>query len=328
MSIDEDRHVPRHSAHEDDATRIIPRVAYTDHDQTAILPPQPTDADKTAILPVFLPAGAPSGPAPAPVPPSGPFIPPVPAALAGGVLPGRAGATPSGPGVAPARPAPRRTGDAVRLVARSAGELLITFGLVVLLLAGYEVWGKGAMIHAHQTDLNNQLSTNWGNPGAPTGSGPPPPGWAIARLYIPRMNLRWVVVEGVDLADIRFAPGHYPGTAMPGQLGNFSIAGHREPGMFWDLDRVQTGDDLIVETRTNWFVYQVFRSHVVTPHSVEVVAPVPNDPGAAPTQKDMTLTTCNPKWDNYQRLVVHANMITSYPHSARPTQLGTMSTGS
>jgi sortase A len=291
----QDKHMARHSAHEDDETTVLPRLpADAEPDSTAIIPalagePAGPVAELTGILPVFIPA----------------------------------------PRVAePPLPAPRRRGvaDVVRLVARSAGEVLITFGVVVLLLAAYEIWGKGAIIHDHQNALNNQLSQAWGNPavGPSTSAAPgaPPPGWAIGRLYVPVLKLQWVVVEGVDLKDIRYAPGHYPGTAMPGQLGNFSVAGHREPGMFWDLDRVHPGDDLIVETKTSWYVYQVFQSHIVTPHSVEVVAAVPNKPGASPSQKDMTLTTCNPKWDNYQRLAVHATLVATYPHGVRPAQLG------
>jgi LPXTG-site transpeptidase (sortase) family protein len=95
--------------------------------------------------------------------------------------------------------------------------------------------------------------------------------------------------------------------------------------MFWDLDKVKAGDDFVVETRTSWYVYEVFQTHIVTPRSVEVVAPVPNKPGAKPTQKDMTLTTCNPKWDNYQRLAVHATLVAAYPHTTRPPQLGGVS---
>ncbi|MEN3304293.1 MAG: sortase [Micromonosporaceae bacterium] len=299
----QDRHVARHSAHEDDETTVLPRITDAappdDKDSSATLPAQPVEPepDLTAILPVFIPAPRADRPA-VDQPPEKPR-----AARSRGVA------------------------DMVRLVARSTGEVLITFGVVVMLLAVYEVWGKGAIIHDHQNALNSQLSQSWGDPAVgPSASAAapdaPPPGWAIGRLYIPTLKLVWVVVEGVDLKDIRYAPGHYPGTAMPGQLGNFSIAAHREPGMFWDLDRVRDGDDLVVETRTSWYVYQVFQTHIVTPHSVEVVAPVPNQPGAAVTQKDMTLTTCNPKWDNYQRLAVHARLVGSYPHSARPSLLG------
>jgi sortase A len=64
-------------------------------------------------------------------------------------------------------------------------------------------------------------------------------------------------------------------------------------------------------------------AEIVHPNAVEVVAPVPGRPGAAPTNAMLTLTTCNPKWDNYQRLVVHAEMVRSQPRSAGlPAELG------
>jgi sortase (surface protein transpeptidase) len=56
---------------------------------------------------------------------------------------------------------------------------------------------------------------------------------------------------------------------------------------------------------------------------VEVVAPVPGQPGVEPSEAMLTLTTCNPKWDNYQRLVVHATLVDQQPQSAgRPAALG------
>lgn len=218
-------------------------------------------------------------------------------------------------------------GGRVRAVVRGFGEVLITFGLVVLLLVAYELWGRVAIINSHQHDMDRQLSQAWADPTvgptpAPSGSALPPlSGSAVGRLYIPKLKLQWVVVEGVALSDIRYGPGHYPGTAMPGKVGNFAMAGHRSPGIFWDLDQVKPDDYLIVETRTDWYVYQVFQDQIVTPTSVEVVAPTPNKPGVAPTQADITLTTCNPKWDNYQRLVVHGKLILTTPHQLRPPQL-------
>ena len=222
-----------------------------------------------------------------------------------------------------------RPGSRLRFAVRTAGELLITFGLIVLLLVGYELWGKVAIINAHQHGLNQQLSQAWADPTvspspSPSASAtepPPPPGSSIGRLYIPKLKLQWVVVEGVALSNIRYGPGHYPGTAMPGKVGNFAMAGHRSPGIFWDLDEMRPGDDLIFETGANWYVYEVFQSHIVTPTSVQVIAPTPNEPGVAPTQADITLTTCNPKWDNYQRLVVHGKLVLATPHDLRPPQL-------
>ena len=216
-----------------------------------------------------------------------------------------------------------------RTVARSFSELIITFGLIVLLLVGYEVWGRVGIINAHQGDLNRRLSQAWDSPTIKSSSAAPgesavaapKEGSAVGRLYIPKLDLQWVVVEGTSLDDIQYAPGHYAGTAMPGGIGNFAVAGHREEGIFWDLDEVQYGDYLVVETQSNWYVYQVFQNQIVTPTSVEVIAPTPNQPGVAPTQADITLTTCNPKWDNYQRMAVHGKLVLTTPHDVQPPQL-------
>lgn len=227
---------------------------------------------------------------------------------------------------------PRSRASTIRTATHVLGELLITGGLVLLLFAAYEVWGKAVIIENHQRTLEQQLLEDWGDPTAPPTSGPAPtstptptetplaapPGWAIGRLYLPRLGKHWVVVQGVGLDDIRYAPGHYPDSAMPGKTGNFSVAGHRSPAIFWNLDKMRTGDAVVVETRTRFFVYQVIQTRIVAPTAVEVVAPVPDHPWQKPTRALLTLTTCNPKWDNYQRLIVHAQLVRSQARSAGP----------
>jgi sortase A len=205
----------------------------------------------------------------------------------------------------------------------SLGQLFVTFGLVLALFAAYELWGKAAVVNAHQADLERALSQQWdtveppvptpavsaapkAKPAAPKPAFAPLPGGAVARLTIPKLKKHWVVVQGVTPYDIRYAPGHYPDSAMPGEVGNFAVAGHRTPGIFWDLDQIGSGDIITVETRAAVFTYRVTEQVIVAPTAVEVVAPVPFHPDEAPVDRWLTLTTCNPKWDNYQRLVVHA----------------------
>ncbi|MEV0154122.1 class E sortase [Micromonospora sp. NPDC050686] len=220
----------------------------------------------------------------------------------------------------------------LRTGVRVTGELLITFGLVVLLFAGYEIWGKSVIVDAHQQDLSSELAEAWGPSGDPTvapSRGPTPKpapavqGKPIAGLYIPSLDKHWVVVEGVEQKDIRYAPGHYPKSAMPGELGNFSVAGHRNRATFWRLDELNPGDDIVVESKDSWYVYKVYKTRIVRPDQVAVVAPVPMEPGTKPKEKLLTLTTCNPKFDNYQRLIVHAKLDHDVPKSAgRPPELG------
>ena len=223
-------------------------------------------------------------------------------------------------------------GSILRSTMRGTGELMITFGLVLLLFAAYEMWGNTAIVDAHQDQLTQQLDDVWANPD-PTVSASPVPGAtaspapgpnlanAVARLYIPRLNKQWVVVEGVTQADIRYAPGHYPKSAMPGQPGNFSVAGHRNRATFWDLDLMDNGMPIIVETKTSWYIYKVVLKRVVLPTQVEVVAPKP--PVVKSREgKLLTLTTCNPKLDNYQRLIIHADFDREMPRSGpKPAEL-------
>ncbi|WP_394328222.1 class E sortase [Couchioplanes caeruleus] len=224
-------------------------------------------------------------------------------------------------------------GSRIRTGIRVTGELMITFGLVVLLFAGYEVFGNSAKVENEQDTLATQLDEQWNDPtvapsAGPTAKAPAAPGKGlVGRLYIPKFDMKWVVVDGVRPQDIRYAPGHYPDTAQPGRIGNFSVAGHRIRKIFWRLDELKTGDVIGVETRNNWYVYKVTASEVVKPNQVEVVAPVPGQPGKKATKAMLTLTTCNPKYNNYERLIVHAELVDSLkrdptlPDAGKPAEM-------
>jgi sortase A len=212
----------------------------------------------------------------------------------------------------------------IRTGIRVSGELMITFGLVVLLFAAYEVWGVGVIQGGKQDALAGALEQQWNQPADDPTVGPTPAGGTgglgskihgIAKLYVPALGQQWVVVEGVTQADIRYAPGHYPDTAMPGEIGNFAVAGHRNRATFWRLDELHNGDSIVVESKDQWFIYHVVKTRIVVPTQVEVVAPVPMLPGSKPTKAMVTLTTCNPKFDNYQRLIVHGELVRTQPKS-------------
>jgi sortase A len=350
---------PEHHSPASDHTVVMP--AATGHtgaspDHTVVLPAVPADpppdsgeAATTSVIPALGAAerGDETGllgvvpPAPEPDPEE--FAPRPQPRPGEQVVPLRAVRAKSG-GYRSVHSALTRTtaGTVARTTVRGLGEVLITLGVIVLLLAAYEVWGKAAVVASHQGDLDRQLQEAWANPDAaldprvgpttapdeePEQAAPqplgPPPGHAIARLYVPKLGKHWVVVEGVELDDIRYAPGRYPTGAMPGEIGNFAVAGHRNPATFWDLDRVHPGDLIVVETRDTWYTYRVYDNHIVLPTAVEVVAPVPGQPGAEPDRAVLTLTTCNPKWDNYERLIVHAELVDQQPQSSgRPSVLG------
>ena len=144
-------------------------------------------------------------------------------------------------------------------------------------------------------------------------------------LHIPRLGAdwEWVVLEGTDEDDLRDGPGHFSETAMPGRVGNFAIAGHRathgEP--FADLDTLAEGDQVVVETGTEWLVYEVTWSRIMTPTSLEVLAPVAGHPGLKARQRTMTLVTCHPRWGSTERLIVGTQLVTRRTADAGPPAL-------
>jgi sortase A len=209
------------------------------------------------------------------------------------------------------------TGDRIRWWARGLGEVLITGGVVVLLFCVFELQVTSIYAEGQQSKLEKALDEQW-EPGAPGPIGPAAPttlGSAFSRLYFPTLgkNEVKVVVEGVGVADLKKGPGHYPGTALPGQLGNLVISGHRTTygAPFRHLDRMEDGDEIVVETRTSFYTYTVRKVFVVKPTAVQVTYPVPYKQGVAPTERLLTLTTCHPPYSAKERLIVQAVLASS-----------------
>ena len=134
--------------------------------------------------------------------------------------------------------------------------------------------------------------------------GPPVPGDSFGFISIPKISLEDVVMyEGVDTATLKNGPGHMPSTPLPGQPGNAVISGHRTTygRPFFDLDQIEPGDEITVETSIGLNTYQVTQLLVVLPTDVWVTDPRPGG--------WLTLTTCNPKFSARERLIVFATMV-------------------
>ncbi len=127
-------------------------------------------------------------------------------------------------------------------------------------------------------------------------------GVPIAEFRIPDIGLDAVVFEGVTPATLRNGPGHMPWTPVPGQPGNAVISGHRTTygAPFFDLDLLEPGDEIEVDTAIGTHVYTVRETVIVTPTDVWVTDP---RPGAW-----LTLTTCHPKLSARERLIVFAEL--------------------
>ncbi len=138
----------------------------------------------------------------------------------------------------------------------------------------------------------------------------PAEGDVLGVVSIPSLDVEVPVLEGMD-ADVldQGVLGHYPGTASPGSVGNFAIAGHRTThgAPLYDIDRITVGDPVVVQTAEGWDVYTMQRRRIVDPEAVEVIAAVPDRPGLVPTQRWMVLTSCHPKVSAAQRMIVYAS---------------------
>jgi sortase A len=212
-------------------------------------------------------------------------------------------------------------GAVFRATTRVAAEIFLTAGLLVVAFVVYLlVWSDVQSAHAQSRlratfeaqveEAHRVQATSPG--GTTTVVATPSEGAALGILRIPRLGVdwSWVMVEGVADGDIAKGPGHFPGTAMPGEVGNFAVAGHRathgEP--FARLDELQRGDEVVVTTTTDTFLYVVDRSQIVSPDLVSVLEPVPGRPDAAPKRALLTLVTCHPRWGSSERLIVSGHL--------------------
>jgi sortase A len=210
----------------------------------------------------------------------------------------------------------------LRLTVRTFGEILITLGILLLLFVVYQLFWTNVVADRAANAHVHQLLKEWS--GSPTMefNEPLAKGEPFALMYIPRLGANWKkpIIEGVTLDDLSQGVGHYPQTALPGRIGNFAVAGHRATNgqPFAYLDQVRKGDDVVVETATTWYTYQVTSTELVEPTKVDVILPVPGKPNATPHRRLMTLTTCNPRWASYQRLIVYGHLVAHQLKAAGP----------
>jgi sortase A len=232
----------------------------------------------------------------------------------------------------------------VRRAIAAIGRGLVTIGLLILLFVVYTLWGTGIFTARAQSQLKNEFAKELAaaqrdNPVVTTPTTKPRKGGKAPRtttttiparllvaapegepegiLSIPKIGVEKVFVEGVQLTDLAKGPGHYPGTPLPGQIGNAAIAGHRTTygAPFYNIDALAPGDRIHVQTLAGRYTYVVSRRpFVVKPHEYYVVD----------NTKDaqLTLTSCHPRYSAAERIVVKARLLreeSDKPHK-QPTR--------
>ena len=281
-----------------------------------------------------------------------------------------------------ATPQKRTGGDVARTVLRGVGQTLITLGVVVLLFVVYEVYVTDLFGAQKQAAATSTIDEVWANaeseqtdtvvvqnpdqlvtdPRQRTPTYEASLGQGFAKMYVPAFGADYVftIIEGTDPDDLYIGPGHYTDTQLPGQQGNFAVAGHRvsKGAPFNDLGLLASCDAIVVETQDDWFVYRVLpmaeetatwadtpRAHcdgvgvqtgaydgvygreITVPSDYAQVLPVPHvNSTAVPADAErlITLTTCHPQFSDAERMIIHGVLVKSYAKSPGflPPELG------
>ncbi|MCP1411648.1 class E sortase [Paenarthrobacter sp. A20] len=228
-----------------------------------------------------------------------------------------------------------RASDVIRKISQILGELLITAGIVLLLFVGWELWWTNVEANAKQNEAVQSFAQDLTGPVTPAAPanqadfGPPVVGTAPANgetigiMYIPRFGADYTrpIIEGTgaDVLDT-LGLGRYGSTSMPGAIGNFAVAGHRQThGAV--LDSIHTlvpGDKIYVQTADGFYTYVFRNNQIVLPNRTDVLMPVPTQPGIVPKERILTMTSCNPRFGSQERIIAYSVMEGWQPASAGP----------
>src|SRR5579872_5246644 len=150
-------------------------------------------------------------------------------------------------------------------IQNSLSFLLVAGGALLLFLGAREYLGSRAGQTAAARDFQNAVQDADLDQSAPytIRVQPPHPGDTFAKLIIPRLSAELYIVEGDDASDLRRAPGHMIGSALPGARGNCVIAGHRDTH-FRVLKDIRAGDDIVLQTPHGQYLYRVRSTKIVT----------------------------------------------------------------
>jgi sortase A len=206
------------------------------------------------------------------------------------------------------------------------GELFLTLGILLLLFVAYQLFYTSVLADRAMSDETAQLERTWaaeatGAQARAAVPARPYTGTGFAVIHIPRIGKTLPVLEGTDLVTLAKGVGHYKDSAMPGDIGDFAVAGHRKThgDPFLDFPELRVGDPVVIETATAWYTYLIdVAPYITAPNDMAAIAPVPGHPGIKPTERLITLTTCNPWWASFQRMVAHGHLVDERPRAAGP----------
>lgn len=236
---------------------------------------------------------------------------------------------------------PRRRVSVIGVI----GEILITAGVVVLLYVVWQLWVGDLIYGAERNATGTELSQEWQqqydadaattptpSPTATDAADPvtaPPPvipepgdGEKFAVMRIPRFGSDYAVPMAGGVTRARtldpIGIGHYPGTKMPGEAGNFAVAAHRTTWgkPFNRIAELHVGDAIVIETPDGWYTYRFRTLEYVRPDEVEVLLPVPQAMDVPAGTAYLTMTSCSPMYSMTERIVAYSVFESFTPRSA------------
>lgn len=207
---------------------------------------------------------------------------------------------------------------------RVRARLLTAFGVALILVGlgfvgyfGWQYFGTNIVSKQAQARVTTQLENNWGAE---------IDGDAIGLLRVPRFGEDFKVPINKTFSDksLESGVGWWEEGAMPGEIGNFAVAGHRvthgEP--FRDFLNLRKGDLVEIETRTHFYTYKLRDNG--TDRTVDfsvlwVLKSNPIDRNFDATKPILSLMTCSELFHTRNRSVVFGDLISTVSKNSKTT---------
>jgi sortase A len=188
----------------------------------------------------------------------------------------------------------------MRAALRFIASVLTVSGVLLIADAGLTLTWQEPISYVTSLVRQNALESALADAPDRVKEGKPLPGDAIGKITLPAIGKSYLVVQGTDTDDLRKGPGHYDDTPMPGKPGTVGIAGHRTThgAPFRNIDKLKPGDEIIVDTPSGRFTYDVEKQKIVLPTDLSVKDKVGYD--------RLILSACHPLYSAAQRIIVFA----------------------
>ncbi|MDI4644685.1 class D sortase [Cohnella hashimotonis] len=203
------------------------------------------------------------------------------------------------------------------------GRPALTLTALLLLAAGIALVLYPRLAEHREDERELRLLAAWSSQAAAAQPSPaatnmaaavmPLPEWreidgakVLGTVSIDRIGISEPIVYGSDASALKRGAGTVVPDRLPGEPGNFVLAGHRSLTRgrhFNRLGEVAVGDTVQVDTSIGRSTYRVTTIKIVEPNDLSVL----DDAGNGVSE--LTLVTCHPRKNPTHRLIVHAVLI-------------------